>query len=434
MPRAGPLPAAPTAVPFVALARWIPPRRDRRSKMRAAAGALARLTAGALSNPMGKASASLTSLPAVAFVGRRPPPLLSPSPGKRRQGGLPSPLEAHAAFASSSSAEARNAPQGRGESSSSPSSSSAATSFAFVAASERGTARLAALLSSRRRPGDVLLLYGDVGAGKSAFARAFVRSAAQDEELPVPSPTFLLHNVYDDSVINDRGPTIHHFDLYRLGGAGGGRVSAGSRGRGKTGNFGSEGEGEGPAVSAPASSLSALDADRCGLAEALSLVPPTAGGEENGVGDGDGGGGVSLVEWADRLGGSSRGSGGGPETSSTSSSSSASSSSSPSSSDAPFLLPGDRVLEVAIEPLPAERARELSARHPRLASSAEEEEEEEGEEEETEFDEFADTRWRLITLRPRGPRAREAAEEAARALRELNAGRETVSIEEEKQG
>lgn len=64
---------------------------------------------------------------------------------------------------------------------------------------------LAALLSSNRKRGDVLLLYGDVGAGKSAFARAFIRAAARDEDLPVPSPTFLLHNVYDEAVVADRG-------------------------------------------------------------------------------------------------------------------------------------------------------------------------------------------------------------------------------------
>lgn len=203
------------------------------------------------------------------------------------------------------------------------------------------------------------------------------------------------------------GPTIHHFDLYRLSGAGGGRVSAGSRSR----------EKKGSPDSAKPSFLSALDAERCGLAEALGLVPSTGG-------DGDGGG-VSLVEWADRLG----------------SSSSEASSSSPSSSadaaDVPLLLPDGRVLEVSIEPLPAERACELSARHPRLLLSSEEEGEEEDEDEEEEefeedeFDEFADTRWRLITLRPRGPRAREAAEEAARALRELNARGGRVAIEEE---
>ena len=64
---------------------------------------------------------------------------------------------------------------------------------------------LASLLSRGRRPGDVYLLYGDVGAGKSAFARSFIRAAALDDELPVPSPTFLLHNVYDDDVVADGG-------------------------------------------------------------------------------------------------------------------------------------------------------------------------------------------------------------------------------------
>jgi tRNA A37 threonylcarbamoyladenosine biosynthesis protein TsaE len=39
-----------------------------------------------------------------------------------------------------------------------------------------------------------------------------VRAAARDDALPVPSPTFLLQNVYDDHP----GPPIHHYDLYRL--------------------------------------------------------------------------------------------------------------------------------------------------------------------------------------------------------------------------
>lgn len=48
------------------------------------------------------------------------------------------------------------------------------------------------LLSVTLRPGDCYCLYGDVGAGKSVFSRAFIRHAAQDDGLPVPSPTFLL--------------------------------------------------------------------------------------------------------------------------------------------------------------------------------------------------------------------------------------------------
>lgn len=171
--------------------------------------------------------------------------------------------------------------------------------------------------------------------------------------------------------------------------------------------------------SSSASSLSALDAERCGLAEALGISSSSSGSAED---LGGGGEGVSLVEWADRLGSSS----------SLSSSSSSPSASSPSDS---FVLPDDRVLEVAIEPLQLERARELSGRHPRLSSEAEKGGEEESEEEE-EFDEFADTRWRLISLRPRGARALEAAREASRALRELSnggeegKGRGVVAIEE----
>jgi hypothetical protein len=229
------------------------------------------------------------------------------------------------------------------------------------------------------------------------------------------------------------GPKIHHFDLYRLGGAGGGRISPGSRpGHGA----GSEEQGGGADSAASAPSISALDAERCGLVEALGLVPPTEAGR--GGAGGGGGLGVSLVEWADRLGGGGGNSDDGAAPSAPAASSSA------AAADAPLLLPSDRVLEVSIEPLPADRALELSARHPRLlASSAEEEgvrdggEAEDGEEgedeDEIEPDEFADTRWRRITLRPRGLRAREAAVEAARALRDLNASGERVAIEEEEE-
>lgn len=71
---------------------------------------------------------------------------------------------------------------------------------------------LAAQLAQYLLPGDCYLLFGDVGAGKSVWSRAFVRAAAEDPELPVPSPTYLLQNIYDDHGY----PEIHHFDLYRL--------------------------------------------------------------------------------------------------------------------------------------------------------------------------------------------------------------------------
>ena len=75
------------------------------------------------------------------------------------------------------------------------------------AATERFGARLAALL----RRGDVILLEGDLGAGKSTRARALLRAAARDPALEVPSPTFTLVQSYETSI-----GLIHHYDLWRL--------------------------------------------------------------------------------------------------------------------------------------------------------------------------------------------------------------------------
>jgi tRNA threonylcarbamoyladenosine biosynthesis protein TsaE len=75
------------------------------------------------------------------------------------------------------------------------------------------TEALARALAQRARPGDTILLEGPLGAGKSALARAFLREAAADEMLEVPSPTFTLVQSYD----TNHG-TAHHFDLWRLTG------------------------------------------------------------------------------------------------------------------------------------------------------------------------------------------------------------------------
>jgi len=61
--------------------------------------------------------------------------------------------------------------------------------------------------------GDVIALTGDLGAGKTAFARAFIRHLAGDPTLDVPSPTFTLVQAYD----TPRFPVVHA-DLYRLTG------------------------------------------------------------------------------------------------------------------------------------------------------------------------------------------------------------------------
>jgi tRNA threonylcarbamoyladenosine biosynthesis protein TsaE len=75
------------------------------------------------------------------------------------------------------------------------------------------TERLAAQIAAEVRPGDAVLLSGPLGAGKTAFARAFLRAAADDPTLEVPSPSFTLVQSYD----THRG-TVHHFDLWRLDG------------------------------------------------------------------------------------------------------------------------------------------------------------------------------------------------------------------------
>ena len=77
--------------------------------------------------------------------------------------------------------------------------------------SQSETEGLAAKLAEVAKPGDLFALTGDLGAGKSTFARAFIRSLLSNPEAEVPSPTFTLVQAYD-------GPDypVYHADLYRL--------------------------------------------------------------------------------------------------------------------------------------------------------------------------------------------------------------------------
>lgn len=77
--------------------------------------------------------------------------------------------------------------------------------------SEAETARLAAEVSNYAAPGEFFGLTGDLGCGKSVFARAFLRALAGDDDLEVPSPTFTLVQSYDDLRLR-----AAHFDLYRI--------------------------------------------------------------------------------------------------------------------------------------------------------------------------------------------------------------------------
>jgi len=75
---------------------------------------------------------------------------------------------------------------------------------------EAATRHLAEDLAAILRPGDLLLLSGEIGAGKSTLARALIRAMADDPALDVPSPTFTLVQAYALRV------PIAHVDLYRL--------------------------------------------------------------------------------------------------------------------------------------------------------------------------------------------------------------------------
>ena len=87
----------------------------------------------------------------------------------------------------------------------------ASTTFSLALSNETATAHLMADLALLIGPGDVITLSGDLGAGKTAAARAMIRYLADDDALEVPSPTFTLAQSYDLPPF----PLIHA-DLYRV--------------------------------------------------------------------------------------------------------------------------------------------------------------------------------------------------------------------------
>lgn len=72
-----------------------------------------------------------------------------------------------------------------------------------------GTRAVAAALAGLARSGDVIVLSGEMGAGKTAFAQGF--GAALGVTDPMTSPTYTLVHSYDIGRL-----TLHHADLYRL--------------------------------------------------------------------------------------------------------------------------------------------------------------------------------------------------------------------------
>jgi tRNA threonylcarbamoyl adenosine modification protein YjeE len=87
----------------------------------------------------------------------------------------------------------------------------APVTFSLALANETATAHLMADLALLIGAGDVITLTGDLGAGKTAAARAMIRYLAGDNELEVPSPTFTLAQSYDLPSF----PLVHA-DLYRI--------------------------------------------------------------------------------------------------------------------------------------------------------------------------------------------------------------------------
>lgn len=80
----------------------------------------------------------------------------------------------------------------------------------FISHSIKDTISLAEEMARNSNNGDIFTLQGPMGAGKSEFARGFIRNLMGDN-IDVPSPTFTLVQTYE----SDKG-LIWHFDLYRL--------------------------------------------------------------------------------------------------------------------------------------------------------------------------------------------------------------------------
>lgn len=69
------------------------------------------------------------------------------------------------------------------------------------------TAKIAKQIAKTCKKGDILLLFGDLGAGKTVFAKGFVSYFSKAQ---VVSPTFTIVNTYKGDI------NIYHFDLYRI--------------------------------------------------------------------------------------------------------------------------------------------------------------------------------------------------------------------------
>src|SRR6202140_4889556 len=91
---------------------------------------------------------------------------------------------------------------------------SGGSSHSVVLPNEEAMHQLVQDIAIALEPGDLITLSGDLGAGKTTFARALIRCLAGDDAIEVPSPTFTLMQSYE----LPRFPLVHA-DFYRLSGA-----------------------------------------------------------------------------------------------------------------------------------------------------------------------------------------------------------------------
>ena len=76
------------------------------------------------------------------------------------------------------------------------------------------TVSISETLAELIEPGDTLLLFGDIGSGKTFFSRAMIQKMMQKQRVvieDIPSPTFTIVQIYDTLV-----PSVWHLDLYRV--------------------------------------------------------------------------------------------------------------------------------------------------------------------------------------------------------------------------
>ena len=85
------------------------------------------------------------------------------------------------------------------------------STFTYAVPSEEALLQAVGDLAAALQPGDFVSLIGDLGSGKTTFARALIRQLAGDQQFEVPSPTFTLVQTYTLPRF-----TIMHADFYRV--------------------------------------------------------------------------------------------------------------------------------------------------------------------------------------------------------------------------